>query len=300
MMDFMSAGKAADAIINCSDEAKAEIIAAILKILNKTESNISSGAIKNALLAGCSIVSSMGTTLRVPTKEDMEKKRKEKEEANGVKKPRLNGIGELQSVAKILNSTERLAQGDEFVASKDLEKTTKDNRALEKRKRQREEFLLLQTSFDQGLTLENPHSEKSKDITLKKDELVKLFVKLGYESDFKKVSRKKFVGLNRTEQADYLIARLSSKNTVGGELQAVTPVVVAQVLPAVTIEFQSWEEINEYFHGKYGFGETDKKESVPSTSDIYDLHVYYQKADEADKGVIDFSWYTHSQFKYQI
>jgi hypothetical protein len=89
----------------------------------------------------------MGTTLRVPTKEDMEQRRKDKEEANGVKKPRLNGIGELQSVAKILNSTERLEQGDVFVAGKDLEKTTKDNRALEKRKRQRKEFLLLQTSF---------------------------------------------------------------------------------------------------------------------------------------------------------
>jgi hypothetical protein len=120
----------------------------------------------------------MGTTLRVPTKEDMEQRRKDKEEANGVKKPRLNGIGELQSVAKILNSTERLEQGDVFVAGKDLEKTTKDNRALEKRKRQRKEFLLLQTSFDHGLTSENPHSVKSKDITLKKDELVKLFLKI--------------------------------------------------------------------------------------------------------------------------
>jgi hypothetical protein len=270
MMDFMSAGRAADAIINCSDEARSEIVAGILKILKRTESNISAGAISNALLAGCSIVSSMGTTLRVPTKEDMEQRRKDKEEANGVKKPRLNGIGELQSVAKILNSTERLEQGDAFVAGKDLEKTTKDNRALEKRKRQREEFLLLQTSFDHGLTSENPHSVKSKDITLKKDELVKLFLKLGYESDFKKASRKKFVSLTRTEQADYLIAKLSSKDNAAlgaEESYAATPVVVAQVLPAVTIDFQSWEEINEYFHGKYGYGEADKKESVPSSSD---------------------------------
>ena len=206
-------------------------------------------------------------------------------------------------MAKILNTTERLVQG-EFVASKDLEKTTKDNRALEKRKRQREEFLLLQTSFDQGLTLENPHSEKSKDITLKKEELVRLFVKLGYESDFKKTSRKKFVSLNRMEQADYLIAKLSklsSKDSAAlgaEELQAVPPVVIAQVLPAVTIAFESWEEVNEYFHGKYGFGEDAKKESVPSNSDIYDLHVYYQNANEDEKGVIDFSWYSHSQFKF--
>jgi hypothetical protein len=64
------------------------------------------------------------------------------------------------------------------------------------------------------LTSENPHSEKCKDITLKKDELVKLFVKLGYESDFKKANRKKFVSIRRTEQADYLIAKLSRKDTV--------------------------------------------------------------------------------------
>lgn len=76
------------------------------------------------------------------------------------------------------------------------------------------------------------------------------------------------------------------------------PVMVAQVLPAVTIAFESWEEINEYFHGKYGFSEVAKKESVPCSSDIYDLHVYYQNANEDDKGVIDFSWYSHSQFKY--
>ena len=138
-------------------------------------------------------------------------------------------------------------------------------------------------------------------INSSKDELGQLFLKLGYESDFKKTSRKKFVNLNRTEQADYLIAKLSIKDTaaLGAEdLQAATPVVVAQVLPAVTTQFQSWEEINEYFHGKYGYGEVAKKESVPSSSDIYDLRVYYQNADEADKGIIDFSWYTHSQFQF--
>jgi hypothetical protein len=74
--------------------------------------------------------------------------------------------------------------------------------------------------------------------------------------------------------------------------------VVAQVLPAVTTDFQSWEEINEYFYGKNGLRIGDKKESVPSSSDIYDLHVYYRNADETEKDIIDFSWYAHSQFKF--
>jgi hypothetical protein len=34
-------------------------------------------------------------------------------------------------------------------------------------------------------------------------------------------------------------------------------------------------------------GEDAKKESVPSSSDIYDLHVYYQKANQDDRDVID-------------
>jgi ATP:corrinoid adenosyltransferase len=108
---------------------------------------------------------------------------------------------------------------------------------------------------------------------------VKLFVKLGYESDFKKANRKKFVSLSRTEQADYPIAKLSWKETVAAlvaeELQAAPPVVIAEVLPAVTIAFQSWEEVNEYFHSKYGFSKVNKKESVPTSSDIYNLYVYY-------------------------
>jgi hypothetical protein len=41
--------------------------------------------------------------------------------------------------------------------------------------------------------------------------------------------------------------------------------VIAEVPPAVTIEFKSWEEVNEYFHSKYGFGEVDKKERVPTS-----------------------------------
>jgi hypothetical protein len=77
---------------------------------------------------------------------------------------------------------------------------------------------------------------------------------------------KKFISLNRTEQADYLIAKLSNKDTAAlgaQELHDVTPVVVAQVLSAVTNAFESWREVQEYFHGKYGFGEDDKKDSVP-------------------------------------
>jgi hypothetical protein len=129
-----------------------------------------------------------------------------------------------------------------------------------------------------------------------------LFVKLGYGSDFKKANRKNFVSLCRTEQADYLIAKLSRKDTlaalVAEELQAAPPVVMVRVLPAVTVAFQSWEEVNEYFHSKYGFGKLDREESLPASSDIYDLFVYYQKADEDEKGVIEVSWYRHSQFKF--
>jgi hypothetical protein len=51
--------------------------------------------------------------------------------------------------------------------------------------------------------------------------------------------------------------------------------VIAEVLPAVTIAFQSWEEVNEYLHSKYGFSEVNKKESEPTSSDIYNLYVYY-------------------------
>jgi hypothetical protein len=58
----------------------------------------------------------------------------------------------------------------------------------------------------------------------------------------------------------------------------------------VTIKFKSSEEVNECFHSKYGFGEVDKKESVPTGSDIYDLYVYYKNADEDEKGVIEVSW----------
>ena len=75
----------------------------------------------------------MKSTVRVPKKEDMEERRKEKELANGVKKLRLNGIGELQSTAKILNTVERLAKGTEFVNTKDIERTTKENKTIGKR-----------------------------------------------------------------------------------------------------------------------------------------------------------------------
>ena len=148
------------------------MVEGIRAILMQKGSTVSVGAIKNAILAGCALVTTMKTTLRVPTKEDMEKRRKEKEEINGVKKPRLSGIGELQSTSKILNTTETLAKGTEFIATKDIERATKENKTIGKRKRHREEFLLLEKYFELGLTTENPHSVKSNDVTLKKEDLV--------------------------------------------------------------------------------------------------------------------------------
>ena len=88
-----------------------------------------------------------------------------------------------------------------FVNTKDIERTTKENKTIGKRKKHREESLLLEKCFELGLTTENPHSVKSNDVTLKKEDLVKLLVKLGCDEAFKKTNpMKKFVNLNRTEQ----------------------------------------------------------------------------------------------------
>jgi hypothetical protein len=141
----------------------------------------------------------MSATLRAPTKEDVEKKRKSKELANGIKRPRINGIGELQSTSKILNTPERLAIGAEYLLTKGHEKTAQTKKAIEKRKTQREEFTLVIKYSEVGLTKDDPYSEKWKDRVLRKDELVRLFSKLRYAKDFQSLhNSKKFHTVRHT------------------------------------------------------------------------------------------------------
>ena len=73
------------------------------------------GAINKAIFSGCAIVSTVKHLLRVPTKDDVAARARE---TNERKKPRLNGVGERQSIAKILTSNERLEKGAEYDEAK--------------------------------------------------------------------------------------------------------------------------------------------------------------------------------------
>jgi hypothetical protein len=120
--------------------------------------------------------------LRVPTKEDVAAR---VQETNERKKPRLNGVGERQSIAKILNSDERLEKGAEYDQAKSAELQLKEGREVEKLERRRLEFPLLLRCQQLGITQVVPHSKAGQLYSLLKSELVGLFVKLNLEADCK-------------------------------------------------------------------------------------------------------------------
>ena len=117
---------------------------------------------------------------------------------------------------------------------------------------------------------------------MKKEDLVKLFVKLGCDEAFKKTnSKKKFVSLNRTEQADYLISVLSPKDAIIAPINEVTQSEMVELCPSAAQEstddkrlFESWEELDDYLHSHYGYG-VEIESSAPSTSDVNCLKLFY-------------------------
>ena len=60
--------------------------------------------------------------------------------------------------------------------------------------------------------------------------------------------------------------------------------------------FSSWEEINEYLHGKYGY-DAAIEESNPSIEDVTIINIFYCNGSDDDKFVIEASWYKHPQFQ---
>lgn len=158
-----------------------------------------------ALFSGLAIFSTVSNVLRVPTKEDVAAR---VQDSISRKKPRLNGVGERQSVAKILNSDERLAKGTEYTENKKEEIKLKEAKEVEKLGRRRTEFLLLQKCKELGLKQIIPYSKPGHLYSLLKSELIGLCAKLEFEADCKNVCKKNFSSLNRTELGDYLLKKV--------------------------------------------------------------------------------------------
>ena len=295
-----------------TDETKSKIISAVMNIIGAEYPAMTEGAVSNALFAGCAIVSTVSNVLRVPTKEDVATR---VQATNDRKKPRLNGVGERQSIAKILNSDERLEKGAEYDESKNAELQLKEGKEVEKLERRRLEFPLLLQCRQLDLTQVIPHSKARQLYSLLKIELINLCVKLGLEADCKKTTKKKHSSLNRTEIGDYLLTKLHDTQHVGNVIE--TPLNAAVVLPSVlrivTVEitvaspgvleednkeyFATWESTNEYLHGRYGFGAATL-ESEPSRADVIGLKEFYNKGSVEDKFMVDSAWYKHPQFQF--
>ena len=121
------------------------------------------------------------------------------EATNARKKPRLNGVGERQSVAKILNCADRLEKGSVYEQAKHAELETKEAKETGKLERRRVEFPLLQRCRELGLTQIIPDSKAGHQYSLLKSELIVRCAKLALEADCKKIYKRKHNSLNRTE-----------------------------------------------------------------------------------------------------
>ena len=205
----MSAGNAAEVITLTSDEVKKRIAVAVTSVLRERNPTITEGSVAKALFAGCAIVCTVGNVLRVPTKDDVATRVAEN---NDKKKPRLNGVGERQSTAKVLNSEERLKKGAVHDAAKSDELRTKEAKENEKLERRQLEFPLLQKCKELALTAIVPHSKAGHVYSLLKGELVALLMKMGLESDCEKCTKKKHNNFNRTELRDYLLSKIKNSN----------------------------------------------------------------------------------------
>jgi hypothetical protein len=314
MVHFMNAGTAAEILTLSTDETKSKIVSAVYSLIRADNPSITEGAVSKALFSGCAIVSTVSNVLRVPTKEDVAAR---VQATNDKKKPRLNGVGERQSIAKILNSDERLEKGAEYDEAKSAESKVKEVKEVEKLERRRVEFPLLVRCKALSLTPVVPHSKAGQLYSLLKAELVALCVKLGLEADCKKVTKKKHSSLNRTELGDYLLTKLNDTGHIGIAIE--TPLNAAGVVPStfpmilpppeilaaipVALEadigtiFESWEEVNEYLHSHYGFG-VEIEDTVPSRADVIGLREFYNNGSDEDKFMLDSSWYKRSQFKF--
>jgi hypothetical protein len=100
-----------------TDETKSKI-SAVYSLIRADNPSITEGAVSKALFSGCAIVSTVSNVLRVPTKEDVAAR---VQATNDRKRPRLNGVGERQSIAKVLNSDERLEKRAEYDEAKSAE-----------------------------------------------------------------------------------------------------------------------------------------------------------------------------------
>ena len=100
---------------------------------------------------------------------------------NDRKNPCLNGVGERQSIAKILTSDERLEKGVQYEENKNEELRVKETKETEKLERRRQEFPLLLSCNELGLTQVVPNGKAGHVYSLLKSELVGLCSKLGLE-----------------------------------------------------------------------------------------------------------------------
>ena len=286
MIHFMNAGAAAEALILSSDETKGKIVSAVMDILKCDNPSIQHGAISKALFSGCAIVSIVSNVLRVPTKEDVAAR---VEATNARKKPRFNGVGERQSVAKILNCADRLEKGSVYEQAKHAELETKEAKETGKLERRRVEFPLLPRCRELGLTQIIPDSKAGHQYSLLKSELIVLCAKLALEADCKKIYKRKHNSLNRTELGDYLLTKLKDTEHIGAILE--TPIETDP-----TADYESWETINEFLHGKFGSGDAIA-ESEPSQADKLSLDNFYSNRSADDQFLVNSSWYMHPQFR---
>ena len=161
---------------------------------------------------------------------------------NDRKNPCLNGVGERQSIAKILTRDERLEKGVEYEENTNEELKVKETKETEKLERRRQEFPLLLSCNELCLTQVVPNSKAGHVYSLLKSELVGLCSKLGLEVHCKSACKKKFSSSNRTELGDYLLSKLKDTQNIVETAQNApvispnVPAVVAQTVPSEAVE----------------------------------------------------------------
>ena len=110
MMNFMSAGVCAQALVLASTDKLGQIAQFAVDLLKDECPTITQGAMVQALESGSAMLTTVQHVLRIPTKQNVENLLAENGDRLS-KKPKLNGIGEKVSVVKILNSDDWIAKG---------------------------------------------------------------------------------------------------------------------------------------------------------------------------------------------
>jgi hypothetical protein len=213
MMDAMQTGRAAEAMITSSSSFLKDVTqyaASRFKELHPTETQFSAAVIGRAMVEGMTVSACIHQPLNVPSREEMQTRRKEGEEKKARRKQSTNAIGEPLSSAKILNGADRMEQLEEHIIDKHGKAEEKEQGKLAKRAAIESERPLVQAFFDAEGTRESPLSDYWMKTKMTKAELESLATKKGYLDANGKTedSHRKFSVFSRPDQVSYLLEKL--------------------------------------------------------------------------------------------